>query len=219
MSNIDDDPRKDPGKGKPGEFKITINQKPYEWPTSIITGAEIKRLAGFTDAANYEIWQRLPGGKGEEVFDDTQVDLNKLGEEKFQVIKKTTTEGLNPQFLPVEDRDFLEDEGYSFEEAEENGLKVVILKDYPLPAGKFDVEKVDVLFNLPPGYPDQPPDMFFFLPWAKLANGSYPHRAEGAFPFKGESWQQWSRHSSDWIPGEDGIWTMIARMKHAIRNA
>lgn len=122
--------------------------------------------------------------------------------------------------LPAKDLEYLQAKRIEFEEHEENRQKVIILKGRPLPEGRFDVQQADVLILLPPGYPDAPPDMFYLLPWVKLVNGGgYPRKADRPFPFKGQSWQRWSRHSKEWRPGADGIWTMLKRVEFALQEA
>ena len=77
-----------------------------------------------------------------------------------------------------------------------------------------------VLIQLPPGYPDVAPDMFYLMPWVKLRNGGrYPSAANVAQSFAGQTWQRWSRHNSEWRPGIDGIWTMIKRVEDALEKA
>ncbi|MYA59389.1 MAG: hypothetical protein F4X40_02370 [Chloroflexi bacterium] len=123
-------------------------------------------------------------------------------------------------FLPQRDREYLEGKGIVFEEHEDGGQKGVILKARPLPDGRFDATAVDILILLPSGYPDAAPDMFYLLPWVKLANGNrYPRQADQPLDFNGQRWQRWSRHSNDWRPGADGIWTMLKRIEHAIEIA
>ena len=43
----DNDKQQGGGKGKPERpYKILIDHKPHEWPNPVITGADIKQLAG-----------------------------------------------------------------------------------------------------------------------------------------------------------------------------
>ena len=123
-------------------------------------------------------------------------------------------------FLPPEDREYLQEKGILFEEHEEGGQKAVILKARCLPAGRFDVPTADVLILLPPGYPDAAPNMFYLLPWVKIANrDQYPRKADQPHNFNGQRWQRWSRHSKDWRLGADGIWTMLKRIENALEVA
>ena len=121
--------------------------------------------------------------------------------------------------LPYDDRQYLDDHGLVYREASDGGHKGVVLVDFKLPEHKFQVSAADILILLPPGYPDAPPDMFFALPWLELASGGgYPHRADKSCAFEGANWQRWSRHSSEWRAGTDAIWTMVWRVKRALRE-
>ena len=81
------------GQGKPEKpYKILIDHKPHEWPNPVITGADIKQLAG-VDQSAFEAWQDVPGPEDLLIDNTDEVDLTKPGNEKFFVIKKSTTEG------------------------------------------------------------------------------------------------------------------------------
>jgi hypothetical protein len=123
-------------------------------------------------------------------------------------------------FLPPKDLEYLNSKQIVFQEIEDGGKKGVVLKDWALPAGRFDIAKADVLILLPAGYPDVAPDMFYLLPWAKVMPANcYPRKADKAVAFAGQSWQRWSRHNKEWRPNVDGIWTMIKRIGDAIEKA
>jgi len=120
-------------------------------------------------------------------------------------------------FLPTNDRQYLENKGLYFEEIVDGKQKGIILRDFGLPFGRYDVQKVNILILLPSGYPDVPPDMFYLLPWVKLVqNKRYPIAADRSFTFGGLNWQRWSRHNSQWRAGIDGIWTMLKRIENAL---
>ncbi|MBX3491821.1 MAG: hypothetical protein KF899_02605 [Parvibaculum sp.] len=107
----------------------------------------------------------------------------------------------------------------AFEEVD-GPQKAIILRAYPVPSGRFNVEKADFLIVLPNGYPDVRPDMFYALPWLKLVKGDrYPNCADQPFDFSGQRWQRWSRHQDQWRPGIDGIWTMLRRLDAALEAA
>lgn len=122
--------------------------------------------------------------------------------------------------LPSRDRDYLLAKGITFEEVDEGGQHAIIIRNYHLPDGRFDTAVVDILVILPSGYPDLPPDMFYTLPWVRLAaNKNYPRAADVSHQFHGQSWQRWSRHCYEWRAGIDGIWTMLRRIEHALQQA
>jgi len=123
-------------------------------------------------------------------------------------------------FLPVADAAYLKKKGVAYEEAQDGSQKAIILRSYGLPAARFDAGQADILILLPGGYPDIAPDMFYLLPWIRLKGiNRYPKAADVAFPFRGQNWQRWSRHNTDWRPGIDGIWTMLKRIDAALAVA
>lgn len=90
---MSDDNKQRDDKGKPAKpYKILIDHKPHDWPNPTITGANIKQLAG-VDQTAFEAWQDVPGPEDLLIGNSDQVDLTKPGNEKFFVIKKSTTEG------------------------------------------------------------------------------------------------------------------------------
>jgi Prokaryotic E2 family E len=124
------------------------------------------------------------------------------------------------KFLPSADSEYLESKGYMYEEAEEDGKKALILKAFKIPGDRLDSSVADILIFLPSGYPDVAPDMFHTNPWLKLVSrGIYPNRADQPIIFAGISWQRWSRHSTEWRAGIDGIHTMLVRVGHALVSA
>lgn len=73
-------------------FHILIDHKPHDWPKPVITGAEIKQLAG-VDTQTFDAWQDVSGPEDKFIGDTYEVDLAEKGTEKFFTIKKNTTEG------------------------------------------------------------------------------------------------------------------------------
>ncbi len=123
-------------------------------------------------------------------------------------------------FLPSKCRRYLYDKGWVFNEIENDKQKGIILRDFLLPADRYDAERADILIILPPNYPDVPPDMFYAHPFLKLKEGDKEPRATNArHQFADRTWQRWSRHAKDWRPGIDGIWTMLKRVETALEGA
>jgi hypothetical protein len=122
--------------------------------------------------------------------------------------------------LSMKCRRYLTERGIAFEEVEDGGAKAVILRGFALPPGRFDVPAADILILLPAGYPDNPPDMFYALPWLRLVPANqYPKAADHPVSFAGQNWQRWSRHNNAWRAGVDGIWTMLKRIETALKEA
>ncbi len=121
--------------------------------------------------------------------------------------------------LPSRCRKYLVEHSIVFDEVA-GPEKAIILKSYPVPAGRFNADRADILIVLPNGYPDVRPDMFFALPWLKLvSSGKFPDAADQPYDFNGQRWQRWSRHNDQWRPGIDGIWTMLRRVDAALEAA
>lgn len=78
---------------------------------------------------------------------------------------------------------------------------VVVLTDYPLPAG-WSHDHTDVLFPIPSNYPAGQPDNICARPDLTLANGSTPGNSQGVQTHAGRRWLQFSYHvdPNDWRP-------------------
>jgi hypothetical protein len=81
---------------------------------------------------------------------------------------------------------------------------VVILPDYPLPAG-WSHDHTDVLFAIPLNYPAGQPDNVCARPDLTLADGATPGNSQGIQQHGGRSWLQFSYHidPNDWRPHAD----------------
>ncbi|MDB5386439.1 MAG: hypothetical protein JWM11_2085, partial [Planctomycetaceae bacterium] len=194
-------------------FKFTIDNRQLNWGKPIISGKLVRTLADVQPG--YAVYQEVRGGQDREIADTDLIDLSKPGIERFITVIKETTEG--KVSLPSIDRAYLEQHEMVHEVVKDGDQLGVILKGVKLPEGKFDAESADLLILLPAGYPDACPDMFYLLPWVRLkATAAFPSKADAAHTFNGQSWQRWSRHSSEWRAGVDGLHTMIARALHAM---
>lgn len=117
--------------------------------------------------------------------------------------------------LDQEDRQWLVDQGFTFEVVEEGGFTNLILKDFRLPTG-FDREQTDLLVRLPAGFPDTPPDMFWVDPEIRIAKtGAVPAAANVTETIVNRQWQRFSRHffGAGWRPGIDSLqsWVLCIR--------
>lgn len=196
-------------------FNFTIENRQMSWGKNLISGKALRNLAGVD--ARYSIYLEVRGGHDRLIEDHDLVDLAGKGIERFITVISETTEGL--EALPSADRRFLEAHGLAYEILNDAGVGAVVIKDFPLPPGKFNHDKVDVMIQLPAGYPDASVDMFYTLPWIRLkATNSYAACADVPQTFAGSSWQRWSRHA-DWRPGIDGIRTMVTRAQTAFEKA
>lgn len=117
--------------------------------------------------------------------------------------------------LDMGSRQWLTDQGFTYEVSDESGWTNVVLKDYALPVG-FDRESVDLLVRLPPGFPDVPPDMFWVDPQIKVARTQALAPASAhTETHAGRSWQRFSRHLQPgvWRPGVDSLDSWIRSIR------
>ncbi len=124
-------------------------------------------------------------------------------------------------FLPKRDREYLKAKGLQYTEIIDGNRNGLIIEDYPLPTGKFNVETTKLLILIPQGYNDTHPDMFFCSPKITFSNSNPPAQTEGIVSFSNIQWQQWSRHlntGNDWRAGIDGIESYLQKINHAFRT-
>jgi hypothetical protein len=128
-------------------------------------------------------------------------------------------------FLPEEDSDWLTGSGFTFEEVEEPlGAELkrgIIVRNYLLPSGKFQVAHASILVQIPRGYPDATLDMFWADPALVLApSGKQPNATVPETHF-GSAWQRWSRHykPGQWRSGIDDLSSHFTVIYAALQDA
>jgi hypothetical protein len=130
---------------------------------------------------------------------------------------------MDKKVLPAADRKYLETKGYTFREINDGATSGLIIDNFELtPVGKYSVDKSSLLIVLPQGYPDVPPDMFYFNPKVLMKHtNAYPPLTNGEPMFFQIKWQQWSRHApaNEWRAFKDGIHTYLQRVFKALNEA
>lgn len=96
-------------------------------------------------------------------------------------------------------------------------MTCVVFPGWRLPEG-YDRQQVDLLVRLPSGYPDLPPDMWWFDPPVRLANGTTVPATEATEQHLGRTWQRWSRHfqPGQWKSGVDGLESYVALIREEL---
>ena len=122
--------------------------------------------------------------------------------------------------LPELDVAYLSERGIAHEVVAEAGMACVVLTEWQLPRG-FDRDTADLLIRLSPGYPDVPPDMWWFSPPVHLANGRELPATNAVESHLGRSWQRWSRHFSggQWQSGVDGLESFLALIRQNLERS
>ena len=122
--------------------------------------------------------------------------------------------------LPQSDIAYLTERAIAHDIGNESGMTCVVLPRWPLPRG-FNRDAADLLVRLHPGYPDVPPDMWWFRPAVHLANGTFL-RATGVVEVHlGREWQRWSRHfnNGQWQSGVDGLASFLALIRQDLERS
>lgn len=121
--------------------------------------------------------------------------------------------------LPKTDLDYLHDRGIAYTVSVEAGMLCIVLPAFVLPDG-YDRRSADLLVRLSTGYPDIPPDMWWFEPAIQLGNGVPIQATEVREDYLGRTWQRWSRHfqADQWQSGIDGLHSYLALISREVRR-
>jgi Prokaryotic E2 family E len=121
--------------------------------------------------------------------------------------------------LPQSDLTHLAQRGCEYSVTAEANMICVVLRGYALPAG-YNQSRSDLLLRLSPGYPDVPPDMWWFDPPVKLADGRSIQATDSIENHLGRSWQRWSRHfsSGQWRSGIDCLESFLALVRKELER-
>ena len=122
--------------------------------------------------------------------------------------------------LPQSDIAYLTERGVAHKIATESGMTCVLMPQWPLPSG-LDRDAVDLLVRLSAGYPDIPPDMWWFSPPVHLANGEALPATNVVETYLGRRWQRWSRHfrNGQWQSGVDGLESFLALIRQDLEHS
>lgn len=122
--------------------------------------------------------------------------------------------------LPPIDLDCLAERAPGYSVSSEAGMICVVVPDFPLGPG-YDRPVADLLLRLAPGYPDVAPDMWWFHPYVRRADGGPIPATEVYERHFGREWQRWSRHlqPGQWRSGIDSIESYLAIVRRELVNA
>ncbi len=119
--------------------------------------------------------------------------------------------------IPEADAAYLSARGIPYQVVTEPGTTSIVFPGWRLPAG-FDPQSSDLLVRLQAGYPDVPPDMWWFDPAVRLADGRAIPNADVREAHIGRTWQRRSRHlqPSQWRVGSDGLESYLALIRREL---
>lgn len=93
---------------KEQDYKVQIDREVYDIPNRCRTGAQLLEIAGKTPVKDYQLYQKLKGGKVEKVEPEQSVCFDDPGIEKFTTQKKSHQDGNHESFKIQVDRDTIE---------------------------------------------------------------------------------------------------------------
>lgn len=122
--------------------------------------------------------------------------------------------------LPSDECAYLAKQFPGFSLGVESNMLCVVVPGYALPGGLAPTH-VDLLLRLHPGYPDVPPDMWWFHPAVRRIDGQAIPATQVAEDYLGRTWQRWSRHLTpdQWRPGIDSVQTYLAILRRDLETA
>jgi hypothetical protein len=121
--------------------------------------------------------------------------------------------------LPQADITCLSERGIPYSVSAEANMTCVVFPGYQLPPG-YDRQASDLLLRLNPGFPDVPPDMWWFNPAIRLADGRLIQATEVTERHLGRTWQRWSRHfnAGQWRSGIDSLESFLALIRRELER-
>lgn len=113
--------------------------------------------------------------------------------------------------LPALDIEVLNQRSLGHQISSEAGMICVLIPRFGLPTG-FCHGASDLLIRLSPGYPDIPPDMWWFDPAVQRIDGREIPCTQVRERHLGRDWQRWSRHltAGQWRSGVDSLESFLA---------
>jgi Prokaryotic E2 family E len=122
--------------------------------------------------------------------------------------------------LPQSDRDALIARSLEHTVSTEGGMTCIVIRNYPIPQG-LSRPAADLLLRLSPGYPDVPPDMWWFSPVIGRPDGRPIAATQSIELHLGRQWQRWSRHlpAGVWKSGIDSLESYLALVNRELESA
>jgi hypothetical protein len=122
--------------------------------------------------------------------------------------------------LPSTDTNYLTERAVKHSITPEANMTCIVLPDFDLPPG-FNRTSSDLLLRVSAGYPDVPPDMWWFDPPIRRVDGQEIPATNVIEQHLGRSWQRWSRHfqPGQWRSGVDSIQSFLALIRKELQRA
>jgi len=119
------------------------------------------------------------------------------------------------------DLEMLDSRGFVYDIVEDGSKIYIVLKDFPLPSGIYNLVKTDLLIFTTPHYPNAGFDMFWTDEKLTLKNGGIPKQAEHVEPHLSTRRRRFSYHpynGKPWNPSEDNVSRFVEYVQQRLRN-
>ena len=104
----------------------------------------------------------------------------------------------------------------------ENGPTIYLqFSNFPLPSGRYNLERTDLLIFTSVHYPYAGFDMFWTNPQLTLSDGTIPKQAESIENHLNKEWRRFSYHpytNTPWNPSEDNVERYVEYVQQRLRN-
>lgn len=119
--------------------------------------------------------------------------------------------------LPAVDTQYLQERAPGHAVTAEANMICVTIPSFEAPPG-LSVSASTLLLRLSPGYPDVPPDMWWFNPPIKRVDGVEIPATQAYERHLGQEWQRWSRHlaAGQWRSGVDSLESYLAIIRREL---
>lgn len=211
-------------KSRKLSWKINVQGVTVVSDTPTMSVVEALTKAGFDAAQPWIIVLKVKGEPKRQLSIADEVDLRTPGIEKIRLTPGEVNNGeartaLRRDFALLEsDERHLDRLGVAWETDSSNGMRWLLIHDYPVPPG-YTASSVALALLIPPVYPQAEIDMFYVDPPLRLASGAQIAATESTENIRGRQFQRWSRHrggASAWNPKFDNVATHLALVESSI---
>jgi hypothetical protein len=109
-------------------------------------------------------------------------------------------------------------DGHVVDLHEEQGMGLVLIREYPVPPG-WSKSVITLLIKLPPSFPAGNPDMFWTDEDLTLPGGGIPRNGDQIEIILGRRWRRFSWHPGSWTDGADDIRTFLQFVARRLAQA
>jgi hypothetical protein len=194
---------------------ILINNRTFVAPKPVMTGREIKQLAGEPAGG----WLILSSPRRERGENDRQVQDSELIELRlgmhFRIMLPASFGGADSGIPPQLENDviILQKEGFevtTIRNSTEGSRIYVLFNNYKLPRG-WNKATTKLLLITDISYPNSKVDMFWVDADLRLADGGKVAQSAGTIEtYLDQPWQRFSWHVQRWNPALDNVITYLA---------